>query len=465
MIGSLFTMVFDEIQRIWCYRLLAAATAAAIFCAGAAYVLHMPSQYEAWGQLYVSKQTPLAVATEGVSLVGQNYGSPYVVQKTLMNDNNLESVLRKMNLGAASLSRPAMAAAIARLRNKIRIAPDEGDGFIEFHYSDSDPVRAHNVVRLLLNQFISTNVDRSRRDLNQASEFLDQQIAAHAAMLADSRAKMAAYRQSHPDAVGLRRLANDGDTVTVETAGSDPPVTAPTPAAPPPVSARLSAANERVAQLEARLTQLRTAYTDQYPDVVATRRQLADAVAEQGLEASDAAAAAAATPAASPTRSRPARVRTIRRSAASAPDTPPAVSAEYADLQKSDATLQLVYEQLIAKRAATRMSEAVYGSDGSGKYQITREPTVPTFPTGPNRILFLAMAAVLATGGGLAAAYLRGAINGIFVSPRELEKTFQLPVVGVVSWESAWRTRGLRRLGPREKRPAFALRTRERIFS
>jgi hypothetical protein len=31
-------------------------------------------------------------------------------------------------------------------------------------------------------------------------------------------------------------------------------------------------------------------------------------------------------------------------------------------------------------------------------------------------------------------------MNGIFVSPRELEEAFQLPVVGTVSWEPAWHT-------------------------
>ena len=41
---------------------------------------------------------------------------------------------------------------------------------------------------------------------------------------------------------------------------------------------------------------------------------------------------------------------------------------------------------------------------------------------------------------GIAAAYLRGSINGIFVAPRELEDAFGLPVAGTVSLERAWQT-------------------------
>jgi hypothetical protein len=86
------------------------------------------------------------------------------------------------------------------------------------------------------------------------------------------------------------------------------------------------------------------------------------------------------------------------------------------------------------------MAQVVYGADVGGKYQVTRAPEVPTSPAGPNRPIYLAMAAVAALGGGLAAAYAKGAVTGIFVSPRQLEHAFELPVVCTVSWEAAWHT-------------------------
>jgi hypothetical protein len=137
-------------------------------------------------------------------------------------------------------------------------------------------------------------------------------------------------------------------------------------------------------------------------------------------------------------------VTRVRRRAA-APPISPAVAAEWADVQRSDEVLRINYQQLIARREAARMSQAVYGSDGSGKFQVTRTPIVPSVPIGPKRGLYLALAAVAAIGGGLGAAYLRGATKGILVSPRELELACQLPVVGTVSWEPAWATSARRR--------------------
>ena len=86
------------------------------------------------------------------------------------------------------------------------------------------------------------------------------------------------------------------------------------------------------------------------------------------------------------------------------------------------------------------MSLAVYGANNKAKYQITNQPTLPAFPTGPNRPLYLIGVVLAAIAGGIGAAYLRGAITGVFVAPRELEEAFQLPVIGTISWEETWHT-------------------------
>lgn len=434
MVGALITLLHDEAQRIWCYRWLVLATTLALFTAAAAYIVRMPDVYDAWGQIYVNKQTPLAAAAEGVSLVGENYGSPYVVEKTLLNDDSLEAVVRRIEPASALKTEAQVAAAVSRLRSRISGTPDGGDGFLEIHYADTDPVRAQKVVSLLLNLFIARNLDRARNDLGRASQFIEEQIASYEASLLASQDRIAAFRRSHPEVNAVTLPA-----VEEYIEGSAPPPAALAAAARPGPSA----AAQLAAQLEARLATLRLTYTEQYPDVVATRRQLADAIVQRDLEAGMAAAAAALEPAPPAAASgAPASYGPRRRMRGPIvpPPLPPAVATAWAELQRSDEVLRINYQQLIAKRAATKMSQAVYGGDGSGKYQITREPTVPTMPAGPNRKLYLVAAALLAIGGGLAAGYLWAAMRGILVSTHELEKAFQLPVIGTVSWEPAWHT-------------------------
>ena len=69
------------------------------------------------------------------------------------------------------------------------------------------------------------------------------------------------------------------------------------------------------------------------------------------------------------------------------PSPSPELQAEWADLQKSDDVLRINYQQLIGKREGARMAQALYGADGTGKYQITRLPTVPEIGAPPPEIL------------------------------------------------------------------------------
>jgi uncharacterized protein involved in exopolysaccharide biosynthesis len=257
-------------------------------------------------------------------------------------------------------------------------------------------------------------------------------------MLAENEAQLAQLERQYP-ALPLA-------TAPSLTAAAEPPPAreaAPTPA-PPGRPATRSAAQEAVASLEAKLASLRSQYTDQYPDVVAVQRQLAQAKVEQELEASRAAAQPVGPTASgraiggheTPARSSRRRTRAARLAA------PPVLAtAKWADLRRNHDVLRADYQQLLSRREATRMSRAVYENDRSGKYQVTRRPTVPIGPSGPKRPLYLALAALAAVGAGLGGAYLMAIVRGILVTPRELEQTFQLPVVGTVTLERAWQTR------------------------
>jgi uncharacterized protein involved in exopolysaccharide biosynthesis len=450
MIGPLVTLARNEARRIWCFRWLVVATTVLLWFAAAAYIRDLPNIYDAWGQIYVAQQTPLSAAAEGVSLVGNGYGSPHVVQTTLLNDDNLEKIVRRIDPQAAEKGAAALAGAVNSLRGKIHRAPDPGDGFIELHVTDTDALRARDVVRLLMEQFISSNIGRSQRDLGRADDFLDEQITSYGSMIESSQANIAAYRRSHPevslmsltaDRAGFGQASGYGEAATAggpqsfaaepETAGAPKDVPAPAP----------SPAAQRVTELEAKLATLRTTYTERYPDVVATRRQLADAMAALDSERSLAAAAEALRPAAGP-KSRMSQTGPRRSAPRSlAPRLPaPDVATAWADLQKADELLRTNYQQLLAKKAATQMSQAVYRDDQAGKYQIIRQAVVPVIPIGPNRRLYYVMAVLLSIGGGVAVGYLRAAMKGILVSRQELEDAFQLPVIGTVSWEPAWHT-------------------------
>ena len=200
MITTLLTIIYDEARRLWYYRWTLALTVAVILVASALYVLQLQNVYDAWAQVLISKDTPLTTATQGVG-VGRDDdagASAGVVEKTVLSDQNLAPIVRVLNPAAVAMTRTDMARAINRLRSRIRITTDQDDGLIEFHYTDTNPVRARTVVQGVLNAFISQSVNNHRQQLGAAEQFLDQQVAAYQTMLSDSQAKMEGFRKQHP---------------------------------------------------------------------------------------------------------------------------------------------------------------------------------------------------------------------------------------------------------------------------
>ena len=427
MVGTVLSLLYDEMVRIWCYRWTAIITAIVVFVAGAAFIVRMPDSYDAWAQIYVPRQTSLSAAAANVSL-GAEYGSTYVVQKTLLNDQNLGKVAEQLNPMLSSLTPADRQAAILSLRNRITIRPDDGDGFTEFHYTAGNPAKAYNVVRLLLAQFVSGTQDRAQRDFNQADVFLDSQIAIYQRKLNESQAKLAAFHQRYGDTAAVATdSAEEADAASdVENARATYTAALARDGLGTPAQAQIQALEDRIATL-------RLQYTDQYPDVIAARQQLAQLQQRSTSKSGDSPAVAAARGqlAAAQSRLRRARFR---------PSLPPQIAAQEADLRRTDDMLRNAYQELLARREAAQMSLAVYGANNSSKFQVTNQPTIPAAPSGPNRPLLLLLAVVAAIAGGIGAAYLRGAITGVFVAPRELEEAFQLPVIGTISWEQTWHT-------------------------
>jgi uncharacterized protein involved in exopolysaccharide biosynthesis len=431
MIGQIVDRLTDEVRRIWCYRWLVTALTAALVAGAVAFTFSMPNIYEAWGQLFVSRQTPLSVAADTASLADLRTSNTYVVQKTLLNDGNLEAVVHALE-PQRRFTKLELASSTAALKKRVRLV-DGGDGFVEVHYTDTDPQRAQVVVQLILNQFMSGSYERSQQELRLAGAFLDQQVSSYDDLIAQSQAKIATVRrrlggidgEGGEDAV----LAGVQPQGPVPTEAIQPPPP-PSPPAPP----RTEAA-ERVTQLEARLASLLTVDTEQHPDVISARRQLEQARAQGKQEMAEIGSSPSATP--PPLRPVPRRRVQIRRR----PAPPPEVVAELAELQRNDELLRASYEQLVAKRAAAQMSQAVSGADRASRFLVTREPARPTIPVGPNRTLYLAAGLLAAVGAGVGAGYLRAVTRGIMVSPRDVEEVIQLPVIGTVSWEPALRTR------------------------
>jgi uncharacterized protein involved in exopolysaccharide biosynthesis len=447
MFEALLSRLHDEVRRIWLYRWFLAAVTLVAFLAIAGFLVSMPKRYDSWSEIYVDKQAAMSAATQNVALNGAATPSSVMINpKVLLNDDKLQATLVKLDPSKASLSPMQMTNAVKNFRKTIAISDLDEDGFIQFHVKDVDPVRATRVVQELTRQFIDMSINRSQNDLGQTTKFLDGQIESFKGLMAASQEQLANFRHAHPGlplqgglAGGLAAPAASGTVVTLASPTSE----AAAPAAPP--APRVFPEDQKIAALEAQLADMQTRYTDQHPDVISTKRDLAVLLRQRAAEAAIPVAAAPTAPTPAPDNAR--RAAQVVRGPGRAAVIPPDIAAAWGTLIGNDEMLRADYQQLINKQQAAKMSSAILGS--SKRFEIIRPPIVPLVSYMPPRSWLVGGAAIAALAIGLVATFLRAAISGVLVSPRELEEEFDLPVAGTVSWEPAWQTGKVAKVDPR----------------
>ena len=446
MFEALTSRLHDEFRRMWLYRWFLVTVTVISFVVIAGVAVSLPKRYDAWSEVYVDKQAVMSAATQDVSLSGAATPASVMINpKVLLNDDKLQATLNKIDPSTANLGPREMTQAVSRFRKTITIQPIDEAGFIQFHVKDVDPVRAARVAQEMTSQFIGMSLSRTQDDLGQTTRFLDGQIEMYKGLLADSQQQLANYRQAHP---GL--ILPGGIGGPVPASGEDSIVTIAAPSAGPAAVAvaapRTFPEDARIAALEGQLAEMLTRYTDQHPDVVNTRRELATQLRSRSAAAAAAASAAVAAPTvtAAPVQG---TTQVVRRGGGRAAPIPADIVAEWGTLLGNDAVLRADYQNLINKQQAARMSEAILGS--AQRFEIIRPATVPRVSYMPPRSWLVAGALIVALIIGFAVTFVRAAVSGVLVSPRELEEEFDLPVAATVSWEPAWQTGQVAKVDPR----------------
>ena len=212
----------------------------------------------------------------------------------------------------------------------------------------------------------------------------------------------------------------------------------------------------RIAQLNQQLDELTRRYTEQHPDVVMLRRQIAQ-IEEQKSERLEARRKAAAaqgsrvSPSTNPVfqqikislaeseaniaslRGRVSelegRMGTLRASAARAPQ----LEAEHTQLTRDYEVLKRNYEQLVVRRETATISEGVDAGARFADFRVIDPPRVSPRPVFPNRIALIPMVLLVAIGAGLLVTFAVSQVFPTVQSVRMLRNLSVRPVLGSIS--------------------------------
>jgi polysaccharide chain length determinant protein (PEP-CTERM system associated) len=483
---------FDAARGAWRFRWYALATAFAVAVIGWVVVFSLPDRYAADARVFVDTRTALRPALQGLT-TDQNVDAQInFVHQSLLEGPQLEKVATESGVLPASITDTRVRTETLRAFSTsivltVTNAGNQGDerataGTIYgFHFVDPSRERALRVVKTLLDTFVEQTLGGKRQGSEEAQKFLEAQIKDDEQRLSIAEDKLATFKKKNvglmPSEQGgyFAQLQAESDAekkaeVDLSVAQSrreelvnqlhgDEAVSAAGGGLTTAIGANGVAGGgdtmSRIQDTQAKLDELLLKYTEQHPDVIATRATLEElkkrrAIELAALRRGDAAAVAASGAANSPVYQSmqlelnkvDVEIAALRRGLvqhqATVADlrqrlnTAPQVEAEFQQLNRDYDVNKAQYTALLESYQKARLGERADNA-GSVRFEVVLPPNSPVTATWPNRPLLLTAVwlAALAAGAGLA--YLLHKHRPVVSSVRAMNEVTSFPVLGVVS--------------------------------
>ena len=323
--GKIMALTYG--RALWRRRWYAVAVSWLVCLAGWAFVMQLPSQYEAKARIYVDTDSVLRPLMRGIAVDSNILSQVDLMQRTLLSAPNLQKVSHTADLDLAARTPADSEEIVTGLRHQITVS-GEGRNLFTLAYTGPSRETATKVVQSLLTVFVESNLGSSRQDMVTARSFIDAQLQSYSKQLDEAEQRVAEFKaknvgylpgdENYTSKLDIARgqlektqanlaeelqkkdsltkqLSNIPQTIDSYSAGPDlgPGRSAASEpsAAESTAASELATANARVAELRKQLNAELENYTEQHPDVINTRRLLEQArqeakTAEANLRAS-----------------------------------------------------------------------------------------------------------------------------------------------------------------------------------
>ena len=438
----------------------------------------LPSRYKS--QTLVLVQPPSVPSTIvpqiDVTSVSERLAS---MKSQILSRSRLEPIIRQFGLYSGDLQKASMDDLVGRLQKAIDVTPVQPmaetanrdlPGFYVAVTLDN-PRTAQGVCTAVTSMFIEESLGIQEQHSEQTTQFLSQQLAEAKADLDAQDGKLAAFKSRYmgslPEDEGtnlnvLTTLTSQLDATNQalsraqqDKSFAESMLTQQVAAwqasqgghNPETLEQQLVAQQTQLASLEAR-------YTDDYPDVIKAKADVAAlqkkiAESESVKSATDQAAAQKATVEPAQITQWRAQVRTADQIIAEKTreqeqikqeiklyqgrvQASPAIEQQYKELTRGYQTALDSYNDLLKKRDASAMSQSLNQEQQGEQFRVLDPANLPSQPSFPNRPMF----ALGGLGGGLALGlaitFLLELKDTSFKTERDVEFALRLPVLAMV---------------------------------
>jgi polysaccharide chain length determinant protein (PEP-CTERM system associated) len=372
-----------------------------------------------------------------------------------------------------SMSDAANAAGIAGAKKRKPSSTDEPVPGFTVSYTDSNPLRAQKVCNALTDLIVNENLSSRAEVAKSTTDFLSRQVDDAKRALDEQDAKLAAFKKQYMGQLpgdsdnNMKMLMSlnsqlDASTQTLSRAEQDKAYTESMLASQIAAwkssqsSTNPQTLEQELAQLQAQLLQLQARYTDDHPDVIKTKADIAE-VTKKLKEVNAATDSSTDTTekanAAEPPEIRQLRLQihqyqsVIEQSTAdqkrmqadinvyqSRTNMSPNVEEQYKLLTRDNDNAQAFYKDLLAKKSSSELGVSMEDQQEGEQMQPLGPAGLPDSPSFPNRPLLAA--------GGLGVGLALGGIIAIWLevsdksirTEKDAAAIMDLPLLISVPW-------------------------------
>jgi len=475
---ELLRQLSTYLRGIWHRRWIGLAVAWIVAIGGAITVSRIPDKYEASARVYVDTESVLRPLLSGLAVQPDINQQLQILSRTLISRPNVEKLIRMSDLDLGASDEAGKNAIADDLLKNIGIASVGRDNLYTLSYRDSNPDRAKKVVQSLVSIFVDSGLGDKRKDADQAKRFIEDQIKVYEKKLEEAENRLKEFKLRNMSAMGpegqdffsrvgtltedlnsarleLRAAEQSRDALKRELAGEEP-VFLPDDNATA-VRAPLPEIDVRVEGLKKQLDELRRKYTDEHPDVVGTKRVIAQleqekkeelaarAQAGQGkkggpinlntnpvyqqLKVSLAEAEANVASLGARVRELEARFDKMRQASRMQPQ----LEAELSQLNRDYDVQKRQYESLVTRRESASLSGDLDSAGGGADFRLIDPPRATDKPVAPNRGLLLPLVLLASLASGVLASLLMSQLRPTFHDSRGLRELAGRPVLGSIT--------------------------------
>ena len=459
-------------------------TAAIVFAVSAVTAFMLPAQYRSSSTILIEDQE---VPRDFVNTTVTSYADQRLqtINQRIMGTDRLLDLIGKFDLYPELKQKWTTEEIVAKMREDIRLNTISADvidprsgmprpATIAFtlSYEGKSPRVVQQVAGELASLYLSENLATRERQSQGTSSFLEEEMKQVRAQLADVDAKIASYKQRNVNA--LPELAHVNlqvaETVEQDVARLNEQLRS-LKERESYIRSRLETVSSdaasqdkaRLGELRVRLGELNTRFTDEHPDVIKTRSELAELTRQMRAEGRDTADSKPDNVAYITLSSELAGVRSeidsVKRQVASLSKrrddyrsrlaATPGVEEGYRALLNERNQLMSKSDDLAGKFLEARTANGMEKEQKGERFSLIDAARLPESPVSPNIPAILLIGLVLGLGSGAGVAAIREQSDQTARTAEQLQHATSLPVLAsipvILTWQDLTQTRLRRR--------------------